>query len=62
MVSLPSRMLPLRTAADRAHAVQRIASRRRRDDGDGQRAHMPPLIKYTPAHSLGTKDDSLSEK
>ena len=47
MVSLPSRMIPLRTAAYRAHAVQRIASRRRLDDGDGQRAHMPPLLKCT---------------
>ena len=48
---------PLRTAADRAHAVQRIASRRRRDDGDGQRSHMHPLLKCTPANSLCTKGE-----
>jgi hypothetical protein len=48
-------MVFLRTAASRAHAVQRIASRRRLDDGDGQRAHMPPLLKCTPKNFLCTQ-------
>ena len=57
MVSLPSRRIPLRTAADRERSVQRIASRRRLDDEDGQRSHMHPLLKCTPKNSLGTKGE-----